>query len=83
MLFVLLGTMILFWGATFHTLATTKKKRGGEELVTRTKVFFLGKDGPLLPNYEQLLFEVTIFRQICCSMLPNYSLNFSIVLFEI
>jgi hypothetical protein len=54
--------MIFSWGQHFTPWLQQKKKRWGG-VVTRKKVFFLGKDGTLLPHYEQLLFEVTIFRQ--------------------
>ncbi len=57
-----------FWGDISH-LGYNQKKKEGQGLVTRTKVFFLGKDGTLLPHYEQLLFEVTIFSEYvvaCC-----------------
>jgi hypothetical protein len=46
------------------------KKQGGAGACDKNKGFFFWrKDDPLLPHYEQLLFEVTIFRQCfvaCC-----------------
>jgi hypothetical protein len=58
-----------FQGDISHLGYKIKKGGRGGRACDKNKAFFLGKDVPLLSHYEQLLFEVTIFRQYvvaCC-----------------